>query len=271
MKDAVKNKPKFTPKRRSHKWIFPVAGVFMGFLCISTILLSIRYVFCGGEDKAVLVGVVLNTLVAALGFFAIYLSIQNDKEIKRFEYIADYNFNFLTNSEFITVERLLETCNQEYLRIDRECKSKWKPEQEKKFMAFCDDVFDTFEYRFTEEPGGENSRIDKDNCISESYQKIVNYLVYLESFVPLIIHKQLKLDEVDDLFGYRYFIAMNNPVLQVNELCRERPDYRGCFEAYSLWMDHRKKDLRGCVIPMEHYDLLEVWDKYKAEHPEARE
>lgn len=267
----MKDERKATTRRQNHKWVFQVAAIFMGLLIISTIVLSIRYIFCGGEDKAVIVGVVLNSLVAALGFFAIYLSIQNDKEIKRFEFVEDYNFNFLTNPEFIRVERLLETCNQEYLRIDYKCGAVWNKEQEQEFMAFCDDVFHTKEYYYTEEPGGEKSRIDDTKCISKEYQEIVNYLVYLESFVPLIIHEQLKLDEVDDLFGYRYFIAMNNPVLQVNELCRERPYYRGCFEAYEKWNDHRKKDTRGFVVPMRNYDLLKAWNKYKTEHPEARE
>ena len=255
-------------RNKRRKGFFAIAAIFMALLFVSTITLSIAYILHGGADTAVLVGVVLNTLVAALGFAAIYLSIQNDKEIKRFEYIEDYNFNFLTNPEFIRVERLLETCNQEYLRLETKG---WTETEEQQFMAFCDSVFHTKEYRYTDEPGGEKSRVDESSCIRKEYQEIINYLVYLESFVPLIIHGQLKLEEVDDLFGYRYFIAMNNPVLQMNELCRERPYYRGCFEAYEIWKSHRRKDPRGYIIPMEHYDLMKSWEQYKNKHSQARE
>lgn len=81
-------------------------------------------------------------------------------------------------------------------------------------------------------------------------------MVYLESFAPLVLNKQFLLEDIDDLFGFRFFVAMNNPVLQQNELLKEWQFYKGCFKLYYKW-----KDYRGSSIPMEHFDL---WDKLKA-------
>ena len=252
--------------RGRNEWIFKAARIFMIVLIASSLILMLWFVIKGTGEIAVILGVVLNTLVAALGFYAIYLSLQNDKEVKQYEFYADYNFNFLTNDEFIEVERKLESCNQEYLAIDKTCSGTWSGPQEKQFQLFCDSIFGTQNYQYSDDMNAGNTRKDDKNLISNDYQKIVNYLVYLESFVPLILHGQLKLEEIDDLFGYRYFIAMNNPVLQENELFRERPYYRGCFKAYEKWKNHRHGQM-----PMSHYDLLKSWPDYKKRHPEARE
>ncbi len=43
---------------------------------------------------------------------------------------------------------------------------------------------------------------------------------------------------IDDLMSYRYFIAMNNPVVQEIELL-EYPDfYKGCIQIYQKWVNH---------------------------------
>lgn len=217
----------------------------------------IRYICSGAQDTAVLLGVILNSFVAALGFAAIFANIQTDKEIKRFEYIAEYNHNFLTNPEFINVERKLETCNQIYQNINQNGESGWTDDEKSCFMKACDEIFHTKDYMFSDDEKDLHSRIGKDHCISREYQEIINYLVYLESFVPLLIHKQIKISEIDDLFGYRYFIAMNNPVLQQNELFKEYTYYRGCWKIYDEWINARNGN-----IPMKQFQVEDVKKKF---------
>lgn len=268
----MKNKPKWTQDidiiLKKCNCIFMVA---MSLLIVLNIVYLLKDICLFNDSCVNLLSIILNTLVATLGFYIIKASLQNDKKVKEFEFYADYNFNFLTNPEFIQVERMLESCNQEYERINSECNGSWHLDQEKRFQDFCDAVFGTKEYKYVDTPGDRHSRIDRNNLVSKKYQRIVNYLVYLESFVPLINSGQLHLEEVDDLFGYRYFIAMHNPVLQEMELFRERPYYRGCYRVYDDWMNYRKHDELGYVMPMEHYNLLNEWGKYKIEHPDAKE
>lgn len=229
------------------------AAIFLALLGVAALTYFVKSICtCSIRNEAVL-STVINSFVAALGFSAIYISVQNDREIKRFEYIEDYNFNFLTNKEFTDVERKLETCYQKYKRIDERNNTIWNDEDKKEFEDHCDLVFGTVHCLYSDELCVTNSRIGDNNLISEDYQKLINYLVYLESFVPLIIHKQIRLEEVDDLFGYRYFIAVNNPVMQKNELLREQKYYQGCIKEYGEWKGHRSGD-----IPMKEYDLEEA-------------
>ena len=101
---------------------------------------------------------------------------------------------------------------------------------------------------------------------ADDRQDLVDYLVYLESLAPLILNKQVRLDVIDDLFGYRYFIAVNNPIVQKLELCPGAEYYRGCFRVYQLWSKYRRR--HGIVIPREE-DALSEWSgfsKYAKSH-----
>ena len=90
--------------------------------------------------------------------------------------------------------------------------------------------------------------------VYENLQKFVNYLVYLEGLAPLILNGVINLENIDDLFAYRYFIAMNNSVLQKISL-REYPQhYRGCYKIYRLWRDYRIH--KYCDVRNENYTEL---------------
>jgi len=89
--------------------------------------------------------------------------------------------------------------------------------------------------------------------IESNRQAYVNYLVYLEGLTPLISNKVLALESIDSLFGYRYFIAVNNPALQDIELVPYASFYRGCYRVYQDWARYRLS--LGLEIPMFAYSL----------------
>lgn len=103
------------------------------------------------------------------------------------------------------------------------------------------------------------------NFTEEDRQNLIDYLVYLESFAPLILNKMVRLEIVDNLFGYRYFLAVNNPEVQAFELCIEAEYYRGCFAVYRKWKEYRIK--KNLPIPLESTELdrWEGFEKYGSE------
>lgn len=109
------------------------------------------------------------------------------------------------------------------------------------------------------------------NLTDDEKQDLVDYLVYLESLAPLIRSKLVRLEMVDDLFGYRYFIAVNNPVVQESELFPDAEYYRGCFSVYQMWSDYRTT--RGIIVPRNN-TALDKWsdfDKYAKRSRKKRE
>lgn len=199
------------------------------------------------------------TIITAIGAIIqagiLAWTLHSEETTKRFEFIEEYNFHFLTSKKFQDVERKLETCYQ----LSKEYRN-----NETSFIKKCFEVFKM-------NPNNINSNRMIDGEIREDYQDIVNYLVYLESFVPLIIYNRIELEEIDDLYGYRYFIAVNNPVIQEMELFPYRDYYNGCFSVYERWRRFRsnKKTLSE-TMPLEKYDLIKRWKKYKRKNKITR-
>lgn len=194
---------------------------------------------------------VLTVCAAMIQAVILAISLHSDTVTKRFEFIEEYNFNFLTSNEFQEVERKLETCFQLSKKYHFNKTGKLD------FRKKCFDVFNMCDRDI------ENNRL-KNSEIGQEYQNIVNYLVYLESFAPLIMYNRVDLNEIDDLYGYRYFIAMNNPVIQEMELFPFRDYYNGCFSIYERWKEHRCKNKSlSEIMPLESFDLLSRWEIYK--------
>lgn len=171
-------------------------------------------------------------LIELVGVILVIVTLRKDRKIKEAEFISEYNFHFISSPTLVDMERKLETCYQKYKDnggfIDNEAGYQEAWDSMVKIMAF-------------EPPSATQG-------ISRSYQKLINYLVYWESFAPLVLSGQVKLDAIDDAFGYRYFIVMNNPVVQKYELLVEAEYYRGCICLYEKWYDYRKKHKKE--IPM---------------------
>lgn len=96
-------------------------------------------------------------------------------------------------------------------------------------------------------------RHEKMKITDENRQQFINYLVYLEGIPPLIFRDILKLEHIDDLMAYRFFLAVNNRELQEDQLFRYADYYRGCFKLYSIWKDYRIR--QNYPIPLLEYSL----------------
>lgn len=96
----------------------------------------------------------------------------------------------------------------------------------------------------------------------ENRQLFINYLVYLEGLAPLIIRGILKLEHVDDLFAYRFFLAMNSPALQKDQLFVFPEYYRGCFKLYQKWKQFRKNENREVLMEENSLDKWVDFEKY---------
>lgn len=195
------------------------------------------------------------TVITAVATIAqatfLLLTLDAETVTKRFEFIEEYNFHFLTSPGFQEVEQKLEACYQaskEYGKTKADCEG---------LREICYNIFQM-------KPEDKKYNKQRDEETAKHYQNIINYLAYLESFVPLIIYNRIKMEEVDDLYGYRYFIAMNNPVLQDMELFPDRDYYNGCFSVYERWRVFRmnKQSLQE-KMPMDGFDLLKRWESYK--------
>lgn len=90
---------------------------------------------------------------------------------------------------------------------------------------------------------------EKTELESIDRKDIVTYLTFFEMMSNLIIKGVLQIDDVDALYAYPFFIAMNNKEIQEAELATYKQFYRNIYAVYSKWFNYREKN--GYEIPYE--------------------
>lgn len=98
--------------------------------------------------------------------------------------------------------------------------------------------------------------IHKDNL-----QSVINYLVYHEALSALVFRKVVSIKHIDDLFMYRFYLAMNNKEIQEKELCAEYQYYKGCFKLYEEWTKYRKEHRLEILLENNALDQTEAYQK----------
>lgn len=89
----------------------------------------------------------------------------------------------------------------------------------------------------------------------ENYH-ISNYLTFFEVFQLLLERGTLTIDMINDLFGYRFFIAVHNPYVQRQKIVKSPENFRNIYILEREWVAYRKK--RGMPVFHEEYSLEAV-------------
>jgi len=91
------------------------------------------------------------------------------------------------------------------------------------------------DYRYKDKP----SAIIKD----EDVLSFVVYFTFFETLYDMIKKKIIKIESVDDLFGYRFFVFLHNQTIQDIELTNPivMASYVNIFKLYDLWLKYRLK------------------------------
>lgn len=169
---------------------------------------------------------VFATGIAIVTAVAFWLEYRENKLLNEAQFITDLNEQFIGNEKMSEVEWELEKFYNKYKNS-----------------------------RLTEEDKEDfRNKYDIEN---KDRQYLVNYLVHLEGIAVLVKNGFLHIETIDDLMSYRYFIAMNNPIVQDLELCQYRDFHKGCYEIYDAWV--KELENQKSEIPMiKDYKLPEV-------------
>ena len=104
-------------------------------------------------------------------------------------------------------------------------------------------------------------KYDFENCPDLELENIhiSNYLTFFEVFQLLIDRETLSIDMFDDLFGYRFFIAVHNPYVQKQKLTKSPNNFRNLYILEKKWIELRKK--KNLPVFHEEYSLSKVVDE----------
>ena len=157
------------------------------------------------------------TLVAIVTVVAFWLEYNDNKILNESQFIISLNDQFVSDERMFKIEWELEKFYNKY--ENGELTAEYQEAFRKQF-----DIED------------------------EKRQHLVNYLVHLEGIATLVNNGTLHIKKINDLMSYRYFIAMNNPIVQEIELKKYSDFYKGCFSIYKDWV--AVLDKKQVKIPM---------------------
>ena len=87
---------------------------------------------------------------------------------------------------------------------------------------------------------------------------ISNYLTFFETFQLLLESETLSMRQLNDLFGYRFFLAVHNPYVQRQKLVKSPENFVNLYRLEREWIKYRTA--RGLKIYHEEYSLEKMVD-----------
>jgi GNAT superfamily N-acetyltransferase len=92
--------------------------------------------------------------------------------------------------------------------------------------------------------------------------EVAQYCTFFENLYMLHRHHIANIEDLDDLFGYRFFLFMNNPYIQEHYLLPTSSSYVQLFELCQIWIRHRKSEIKDNTtwirsIPCSQYMISE--------------
>ena len=80
---------------------------------------------------------------------------------------------------------------------------------------------------------------------------IACYCTFFENLYLLYRNKIARIEDLDDLFGYRFFVFVNNPYVQEHHILPTSSSYNEIFRLYAAWSKYRRQ--QGAHIPGAEY------------------
>ncbi len=175
-------------------------------ILITTISTFLRDYFFNSYD-GVSLWITLLEVIGVLGTIIIaIMQLRDSKEISRATFIVELNRTFVENPDYTEIYNALQNC------LDKKC-------------TLC-----------------ENSGCDVTHCeIHFEKSKISNYLTFFETIYILYKKEVISFDIIDDLFAYRFFLAVHSRLIQQEKLMPQPENFKNIFLLEREWLDYRIK------------------------------
>ena len=99
------------------------------------------------------------------------------------------------------------------------------------------------------------NKSDKEVFDESEIPSIVQYLTFYETIYGLLRRNLLKIEIIDDLFAYRFFLIVHNEEVQRKELIKDRKYYKNIYMLHDLWTNYREKNKLDIIMPLSSLRL----------------
>ncbi len=106
----------------------------------------------------------------------------------------------------------------------------------------------------------------KDNgdkvSLKDKYEKVIEYLTWIRTLCSFIEQGTLNFDTIDEIFGFKFFAALNDKEIQDMEIVKYYQYYKLIYKTYNKWEEYRKKhnktipSAKTALSSTKHYDEM---------------
>lgn len=215
-------------------------------ICISLVAMivfvAIYVFFLKKSDNPNVISDVVITILGIIAGVAFWLEYHHNGKLNEAEFIVELNKQFVLDKNMTDVEHDLEL----YFALVR-----GEPEIGRSKEEY------------------ENEFSKKYNIKNDKRQNLVNYLVHLEGVATLISSDVIKISTINNLMAYRFFIAVNNPVVQEIEIFPYAEYYKGLFELFKNWKDYKNMSedmpLKDTLLDKRYEDYIKKSKQIESE------
>lgn len=203
-----------------------IAITFVFALLIPYTLIK-RQLFGESFEQESTIGI-FEIIITAIGALFVVFELQSGEHVNCCMSLADLNFRFIENPRLMLLYQKLGECFK-------------NPELE---LEVIDDNDDTHVHS----------------------ADLMAYLTFYEVLFENIDHGLMDIEQMDDLFGDRFFKIIHNNYVQENELYAEPSSYSNIFQLYAMWYEHRLKSAAkdgGRLVAMPENAIPELYFKNK--------
>ena len=217
-------------KKTTKKWITMITITILSVCVVLLIATAIVEIFPFFSEMAFsAVTSIAETIALPASLILAIFQLRESKEIARSEFLVDLNKSFTESEGNIKLYTALQNCND----------------------GMCSD---------NSKPPNHICTTDEEVCLL-NIDKIVisNYLTFFETIYLLLCEGVITFDMIDDLFAYRFFLAVHSKFVQQQKLETQPENFRNIYLLEREWMEYRLK--RG--KPMAENS---VYNKNQLEH-----
>lgn len=91
---------------------------------------------------------------------------------------------------------------------------------------------------------------------------VLNYLTWIRTLCDLIDRKILTYESVDEIYGYKFFMILNNKEVQEMEIHKYAKLYRLMYRTHKGWTEYRLKKGLTILMPEEDLRLVDGYESY---------
>lgn len=168
-----------------------------------------------GFDKADAISIFISTLETVGLIVTVVIAVRQlngSKEIARATFISELNKSYVENPEYVAIYNYLQDC------LDGKCPHKGSCGSDKCYMG---------------EPKPKGGGFLK--------SAISNYLTFFETIYILNIKGVLGIDVIDNLFAYRFFLAVHSRFFQEEKLLAQPRNFINIYLLEKEWLEYRKR------------------------------